>query len=163
MPTAAKNEITREKLIDALNEDLSREYQAIIAYVNYSAVLKGAAYTDIARELEAHAGEELAHALTIAQQIDYLGGEITTIPKPVKTSVTCALSTSRKTTFPGPADRTSSTWEESASHPVFSRIVSISRRAMCAGRFESSTRALRATISPRSHRSNPESRGTGWM
>ena len=78
--------ITREKLIELLNEDLSREYQAIIAYVVYSQVIKGAAYTDIARELEAHAHEELAHALKIAKQIDYLGGCPTVTPKPVKVS-----------------------------------------------------------------------------
>lgn len=80
------DKMTRKKLIDALNEDLSREYQAIIAYVNYSQVLKGAAYMTIAKELEVHAGEELAHALTIAKQIDYLGGMPTVEPKKVKTS-----------------------------------------------------------------------------
>ena len=78
--------ITREQLIEALNGDLSREYQAIIAYVNYSQVLKGAAYMNIAGELEVHAGEELAHALQIAKQIDYLGGMPTVKPEPVKTS-----------------------------------------------------------------------------
>jgi bacterioferritin len=78
--------ITREKLIELLNEDLSREYQAIISYVNYSQVLKGAEYMAIAAELEVHAGEELEHALTIAKQIDYLGGMPTVVPKPVKTS-----------------------------------------------------------------------------
>ena len=78
--------ITRKQLIELLNEDLSREYQAIIAYVNYSQVLKGAAYMNIARELEVHAGEELAHALTIAKQIDYLGGMPTVVAKPVKIS-----------------------------------------------------------------------------
>ena len=78
--------ITRERLIELLNEDLAGEYQAIIAYVVYSQVLKGAAYTDIARELEAHAGEELAHAVKIARQIDYLGGMPAVTPKAVKTS-----------------------------------------------------------------------------
>ena len=78
--------ITREQLIEALNGDLLREYQAIIAYVNYSQVLKGAAYMNIAGELEVHAGEELAHALQIAKQIDYLGGMPTVKPEPVKTS-----------------------------------------------------------------------------
>ena len=77
---------TRKSLIDALNEDLSREYQAIIAYVVYSQVLKGAEYMAIARELEVHAGEELQHALTIAKQIDYLGGTPSVTPKPVKLS-----------------------------------------------------------------------------
>jgi bacterioferritin len=77
---------TREDLIKALNEDLSREYQAIIAYVVYSQSLKGAQYMNIAGELEKHAHEELKHALTVAKHIDYLGGEITATPRPVKTS-----------------------------------------------------------------------------
>ena len=84
-PTTELN-ITREQMIQLLNEDLAGEYQAIIAYTVYSQVLKGAAYTDIARELEAHAGEELAHAIKIAKQIDYLGGMPAVTPKPVKTS-----------------------------------------------------------------------------
>ena len=86
MPETIQPEITREKLIDALNEDLSREYQAIIAYVNYSQVLKGAAYMNIADELAVHAGEELEHALKVANHIDYLGGMPSVTPKPVRTS-----------------------------------------------------------------------------
>jgi bacterioferritin len=82
----SKASVTRKQLIDALNEDLAREYQAIIAYVNYSQVLKGAAYMNIAAELAVHAGEELAHAITISNQIDYLGGMPCVTPKPVKTS-----------------------------------------------------------------------------
>jgi bacterioferritin len=78
--------ITREQMIQLLNVDLAGEYQAIIAYTVYSQVLKGAEYTDIARELEAHAGEELGHAIKIAKQIDYLGGMPGVMPKPVKTS-----------------------------------------------------------------------------
>jgi bacterioferritin len=78
--------ITREKLIALLNEDLSREYQAIIAYVNYSNVLKGASYMNIAAELKVHAAEELNHALIIADQVDYLSGMPSVTPKPVKTS-----------------------------------------------------------------------------
>jgi len=79
----ADESITREALVDLLNEDLAREYQAIIAYVVYSQVLKGAAYMNIAAELEVHAGEELAHAITIARHIDYLGGMPTATAKPV--------------------------------------------------------------------------------
>ena len=78
--------LTRKQLIELLNEDLSREYQAIIAYVVYSQVLKGAQYMKIAEELKTHAGEELQHALIISNQIDYLGGMPTTTPKPVKVS-----------------------------------------------------------------------------
>src|SRR5882724_7337687 len=78
--------VSRERLIELLNEDLAREYQAVIAYVVYSQVLKGAQYMTIAAELEKHAAEELAHALVIAKQIDYLGGMPTVTPKPVRTS-----------------------------------------------------------------------------
>ena len=78
--------ITREELIALLNEDLAREYQAIIAYVVYSQVLKGAPYMNIAAELEKHATEELQHAMIISNQIDYLGGMPAVVPKPVKTS-----------------------------------------------------------------------------
>ncbi len=86
MSTSAETKLTREKLIEGLNEDLSREYQAIIAYVNYSQVLKGAAYMNIAGELAVHAKEELDHALAIANHVDYLGGMPSVKPKPVKTS-----------------------------------------------------------------------------
>lgn len=78
--------ITRERMIELLNVDLAGEYQAIIAYTVYSQVIKGPQYTDIARELEVHAGEELAHAIKIAKQIDYLGGMPAVTPKAVKTS-----------------------------------------------------------------------------
>jgi len=78
--------MTRQQLIDRLNEDLSREYQAIIAYVVYSQVLKGPEYMSIAEELETHAKEELEHAITVAKHIDYLGGMPTTTPQPVKVS-----------------------------------------------------------------------------
>lgn len=78
--------ITREQLAGLLNEDLAREYQAIIAYVVYSQVLKGAAYMKIADELEKHARQELEHAILIAKQIDYLGAMPVVAPKPVRTS-----------------------------------------------------------------------------
>lgn len=89
MPKASINgneKKARTELIAELNQDLAREYQAIIAYINYSQVLKGAAYMTIAAELEKHAAQELQHALIIAKQIDYLGGAPTVTPKPVKTS-----------------------------------------------------------------------------
>jgi bacterioferritin len=75
--------LTRQQLIELLNEDLAREYQAIIAYVVYSQVLKGAQYMSIAEELVVHAGEELQHALKISKHIDYLGGMPTAMPLPV--------------------------------------------------------------------------------
>src|SRR6266478_9050911 len=85
-PKAEENEISRDRLAELLNEDLSREYQAIIAYVVYSQVLKGAEYMDIAAQLETHAKQELDHALTISRQIDYLGKMPAVTPKPVRTS-----------------------------------------------------------------------------
>jgi bacterioferritin len=78
--------ITRKELIRLLNEDLSREYQAIIAYVVYSQTIKGAKWQHIAGELQKHAGEELGHALLIAKQIDYLNGTPALVPKEVKFS-----------------------------------------------------------------------------
>src|SRR6201996_6037721 len=84
--TTKETEITRDRLAELLNEDLSREYQAIIAYVVYSQVLSGAEYMDIADQLEIHAKQELDHALTLSRQIDYLGKMPTVTPKPVKTS-----------------------------------------------------------------------------
>ncbi|WP_103934612.1 ferritin-like domain-containing protein [Bryocella elongata] len=81
-----KSSITKEAFIDLLNEDLAREYQAVIAYVNYSQVLKGAQYMNIAAELAKHAEEELSHALKLSFWIDYLGGMPCVKPKAVKTS-----------------------------------------------------------------------------
>ena len=77
---------TRDDLVKALNDDLSREYQAIISYVVYSQALKGAEYMAIAKELEKHAAQELSHALLVAKHIDYLAGDITGTPKAVKLS-----------------------------------------------------------------------------
>ncbi len=85
-PTGGGESVSRAELIDLLNQDLSREYQAIIAYVVYSQVLKGAEYMNIAAELQKHATEELTHALIIAKQIDYLGGMPVVVPKDVRTS-----------------------------------------------------------------------------
>jgi len=82
----SSEKITREKMIKFLNEDLSREYQAVIAYIVYSQTIKGAKYNAIAAELEKHAGEELGHAILIAKQIDYFNGTPVTMPKPVKLS-----------------------------------------------------------------------------
>jgi bacterioferritin len=84
--TADSGKVSREHLIELLNEDLAREYQAVIAYTVYSQVIKGAEYMKIAEELAKHAGEELAHAMILAKQIDYLGGMPTVVPRPVKTS-----------------------------------------------------------------------------
>ena len=82
----ATTKVARSELIALLNEDLAREYQAIISYVVYSQVLKGAEFMNIAAELEKHAAEELTHALMISNQIDYLGGMPAVQPKPVRTS-----------------------------------------------------------------------------
>src|SRR5690242_7245963 len=84
--SAKETKISRDEMIKLLNEDLAREYQAIISYVIYSQTLKGAPYMDIAKELEKHAAEELSHALLIAKQIDYLNGTPINKPKEVKIS-----------------------------------------------------------------------------
>jgi bacterioferritin len=84
--SAAGEALSRDSLAALLNEDLAREYQAIIAYVVYSQVLKGPEFMSIADQLELHAQQELKHALIISRQIDYLGKMPTVTPKPVKTS-----------------------------------------------------------------------------
>ena len=88
LTTFMKNnaKISRKKMIALLNEDLAREFQAVIAYVVYSQTMKGAKFQSIAAELQKHAGEELEHALQIAKQIDYFNGTPVTVPKPVKLS-----------------------------------------------------------------------------
>ena len=85
-PAKHEKEVSRDRLAELLNEDLSREYQAIIGYVVYSQVLKGAEYMNISDQLAIHAKQELDHALILSRQIDYLGKMPTVTPKPVKTS-----------------------------------------------------------------------------
>ena len=101
--TANENEVSREHLAELLNEDLAREYQAIIGYVVYSQVLTGAQYMDIAAQLEIHAKQELDHALIISRQIDYLGKMPAVTPKPVprrKMRKRCCGSISKMKTTP---------------------------------------------------------------
>src|ERR1700677_2288494 len=86
LDTGSARAVTRDELVSLLNDDLAREYQAIISYVVYSQVIKGAKFMNIAAELEKHAVEELQHALILAKQIDYLCGMPKVTPKPVKTS-----------------------------------------------------------------------------
>ena len=86
MPKQNAQDKPVQELVNALNEDLAREYQAIIAYTVYSNVLSGAQWMQIAGELKLHAAEELQHALILADQIDYLGGMPTATPKEVKLS-----------------------------------------------------------------------------
>jgi bacterioferritin len=86
IPENAAHTITRDQLAGLLNEDLAREYQAIIAYVVYSQVLKGPEFMNIADQLEIHAQQELSHALILSRQIDYLGKMPTVTPKTVRTS-----------------------------------------------------------------------------
>jgi len=81
-----KYKISRKQMVELLNEDLAREYQAIIGYTVYSQTMRGAAFMDVAGELELHAAEELSHAILIAKQIDYFNGTPTTVPEKVKMS-----------------------------------------------------------------------------
>ena len=69
--------MTLKQLIELLNHDLELEYAAAIQYIQHAAVMSGAAYGDIIKEIKIHATEEIQHAMTLADQIDYLGGEPT--------------------------------------------------------------------------------------
>jgi Ferritin-like domain len=95
MTKAKSNEleqnVSRDCLAELLNEDLSREYQAIISYVVYSLVLKGAEFMSIAEQLELHAQQELKHALIISRQIDYLGKMPAVTPKPGRKQRRCSV------------------------------------------------------------------------
>jgi bacterioferritin len=86
MPVDAEAASNREEIINGLNEDLAREYKAIVQYVVFSSTLKGAEYGEIADQLKKHASQELAHALEVARQIDYLGGDPTVKSKDVEYS-----------------------------------------------------------------------------
>lgn len=82
-------DITKDQLIDLMNEDLSTEYQSIIQYIAHVAVLKGAEYLNTIEELRVHIGHETHHAQTLADQIDFLGGVPTTkVPEIEPTSDT---------------------------------------------------------------------------
>jgi bacterioferritin len=64
----------KKKLIELLNNDLALEYSAAIQYIQHAAVMSGAQYGDIIKELKVHATEEIQHAMALADQIDFLGG-----------------------------------------------------------------------------------------
>ena len=78
--------IDREKLIDLLNRDLELEYSAGIQYIQHAAVMTGAQYGDVIKELKLHATEEFGHAQVLADQIDFLGGVPTVKVGEIKTS-----------------------------------------------------------------------------
>jgi bacterioferritin len=83
MATGGASGATREQLIQGLQEDIAREYKAIIQYIIFSQKLDGARYMEIARILEGHAHEELNHAIAVAKQLDYFGAYPVHEPKPV--------------------------------------------------------------------------------
>ena len=66
--------ITKKELLKELNKDLEWEYAAAIQYVQHAAVMTGAQYESIQKELIIHSQEEMAHALMLSEQIDFLGG-----------------------------------------------------------------------------------------
>ncbi|GAA4560171.1 ferritin-like domain-containing protein [Planotetraspora kaengkrachanensis] len=83
----------QQAFIALLNEDLESEYRSIVQYVQHTATIKGAEYLSIIEELKKHLGQELTHATTLAEQIDFLGGvPSVTVPRvPVETDGAAAL------------------------------------------------------------------------
>jgi bacterioferritin len=71
---ATPRRVTRAQLIDLLNKDLAKEFSALIQYVQHAAVITGPEYDAIAAELAVHSNEEHLHAVTLSNQIDFLGG-----------------------------------------------------------------------------------------
>jgi bacterioferritin len=88
MPTtSARDDATaRAALVQGLQDDIAREYKAIIQYIIFSQKLDKAAYMNIADQLSVHAHQELDHALAVARQLDYLGAYPVHQPKPVEVS-----------------------------------------------------------------------------
>lgn len=84
--TSTDEAAARQQLIQGLQEDLAREYKAIIQYVIFSQKLDRAAYMNIADQLQEHAHQELNHAMAVARQLDYLGAYPVHEPKPVEVS-----------------------------------------------------------------------------
>lgn len=84
--SAAATQVTREQLIQGLQEDIAREYKAIIQYVIFSQKLDSARYMNIADQLQVHAHQELDHALAIARQLDYFDAYPVHEPKPIEVS-----------------------------------------------------------------------------
>jgi len=78
--------ITIDQLVELLNHDLELEYSAAIQYINHSAVMTGAAYGDIIKELKIHTNEEIQHAMILADQIDFLEGKPSVMVGEIRTS-----------------------------------------------------------------------------
>ncbi|HEY0665205.1 MAG TPA: ferritin-like domain-containing protein [Gallionella sp.] len=66
--------ITKEKLLKELNKDLEWEYAAAIQYLQHAATINTAKFDSIKKELLLHSQEEMAHAVMLSDQIDFLGG-----------------------------------------------------------------------------------------
>lgn len=66
--------VTKDELLSKLNKDLEWEYAALIQYVQHASVITGAKYESIQKELLVHSQEEMQHAISLSEQIDYLGG-----------------------------------------------------------------------------------------
>lgn len=77
------DESIRETLLEGLNEDLAGELQAIIMYLNYSAILTGPYRKELRALFQAEIGDEQGHAQFLSDKIAALGGQPTTTPRPV--------------------------------------------------------------------------------
>ena len=82
----AVKQLTKKQLIAQLNNDLAKEYSALIQYVQHQAVITGPEYDSIRKELVIHSNEEHMHAISLAEQIDYLGGTPTVKVGEIKVS-----------------------------------------------------------------------------
>ena len=64
----------RDSFIALLNEDLQTEYQSVVQYVQHTSLITGPEYLSTVDELKVHLGQEVQHALILAEQIAFLGG-----------------------------------------------------------------------------------------
>jgi len=76
-------DITKQTLIDKLNEDLAGELQAIIQYATYAAKVTGPYRPELSQFFNNEIADELGHAQFLANKVVALGGEPTSTPRPV--------------------------------------------------------------------------------
>ena len=83
----------QQKLVERMNEDLGTELRSIMQYTQHIATVKGLEVQSILQELRAHLGQELQHAVILAEQIDFLGGvpSVEVPPIPTETETRRAL------------------------------------------------------------------------
>lgn len=75
--------MSKELLIEAMNDQLAAEYQAMIMYIHYASVVVGPYRPQLVGFFTAEIAGETLHSQYLADKISAMGGIPTTTPKPV--------------------------------------------------------------------------------